>query len=137
MANIICQSGQKSSFYKISNGMNPLIITYIAFGSFFSGFFLAWYTIRSIYQSREHAALNPKTTDLIQVASKRQYESNVDLIDSSPEIVNISNLPLDTLDRYIESITQKNASLASERMRRSDEPTLKIIKPQKEVRINI
>jgi len=114
--------------------MNPLIITSIALGCFFLGFFMAFYTVRAAYDHKLHAYITPRKSEKIQMAARVYDSSSVDLIDSSPEIVTIANLPEDTLNRYVESISKKNAALATERMRvRADEPTLKIAREKKEV----
>lgn len=113
--------------------MNPLVITSIALGCFFLGFFMAFYTVRTAYEHKINAYITPMKSEKVQMAARSYDSSSIDLIDSSPEIMTVSSLPEETLNRYLESISKKNAALATERMKvRADEPTLKIAREKKE-----
>jgi len=113
--------------------MNILLVTSMVLVSFFAGFFLAWYAVRSAYKHKITTAIK---TEIIQAAPRKESGS-IDLIDSSPEIVTVTNLPEEALARYIDSITQKQEQQAKERMSRADEPTLKIGKTPKEKTLSL
>lgn len=112
-----------------------MAFTHIAFAimtSFFAGFFLAWYAVRSAYAHKVHTKAKNDTIQQILIRAEKKASVEHDLIDSSPEIVNVTSLPPQALDRYIQSISQKQAALASERQSRLDEPTLRVGKGGKE-----
>lgn len=115
--------------------MNILLVTSLMLMSFFAGFFLAWYAIRSAYRHKINMAI--KTEVINAAAMPRRESSSIDLIDSSPEIVTVTNLPEEALNRYIDSITSKVEQQAKERMSRTDEPTLKIGKSSKENSVSL
>lgn len=115
--------------------MKPLFVASLMLFSFFGGFFLAWYAIRSAYQHRFN---KQKVAEVAkQTTHGTRERSVVDLIDSSPEVVTVTNLPEEALSRYIHSITQKHDANLAIRLSRVDEPTLKISKNSKDSTVTI